>query len=50
MSVEQLIVGATGIGYAIVGVLQGTKGEWANMAIWCGYAVAQVGLWLNIKA
>mgnify|MGYP006277427097 CR=1 FL=1 len=46
---EMLIVGSTGIGYAIVGVLQGLKGEYANAAIWLGYSVAQVGLFLNLK-
>ena len=48
-SMEHLIVGATGIGYLIVGVLQWTKGETANGMIWTGYAFAQVGLWLNLK-
>ena len=49
MTVEHLIVGATGVGYLIVGVLQWLKGETANGIIWTGYAFAQVGLWLNIK-
>ena len=49
MSAEHLIVGATGLGYLIVGVLQWSKGEIANGMIWSGYAFAQVGLWLNIK-
>lgn len=47
--IEMLIVGSTGIGYAIVGTLQGLKGEYSNMAIWLGYAVAQVGLFWNLK-
>ena len=47
--IEHIIVGATGLGYLIVGVLQWTKGETANGMIWTGYAFAQVGLWLNIK-
>ena len=47
--VEMLIVGSTGIGYAIVGTLQGLKGEYSNMAIWLGYAVAQIGLFMNLK-
>lgn len=46
---EMLIVGSTGIGYAIVGTLQGLKGEYSNMAIWIGYAIAQVGLFWNLK-
>ena len=47
--IEQLIVAATGIGYAIVGVLQWYKGEASNGMIWCGYAFAQVGLFMNLK-
>lgn len=46
---EMLIVGSTGIGYAVVGILQGLKGEYSNMAIWLGYSIAQVGLFLNLK-
>ena len=49
MSIEQLIVGATGIGYMIVGVLQWSKGEMSNGMVWTGYAFAQVGLFLNLK-
>jgi hypothetical protein len=49
MSTEHLIVGATGVGYLVVGVLQWSKGEISNGMIWTGYAFAQVGLWLNIK-
>lgn len=49
LSLEHIIVGATGLGYLIVGVLQWLKGETANGMIWTGYAFAQVGLWLNIK-
>jgi len=47
--VEQVIVGATGLGYLTVGILQWAKGEGANGMIWIGYAFAQVGLWLNLK-
>ncbi len=47
--VEMLIVGATGIGYIIVGTLQGLKGEYNNMAIWIGYGIAQYGLFMNLK-
>lgn len=47
--IEQAIVAATGIGYAIVGVLQWSKGETSNGMIWVGYAFAQVGLFLNLK-
>jgi len=49
MSVEHYIVGATGLGYAIVGCLQLTKGSYSNAMIWLGYAFAQVGLWINLK-
>ena len=49
LSTEHLIVGATGLGYLIVGVLQWLKGETANGMIWTGYAFAQVGLWINLK-
>lgn len=42
MTVEQFLVGATGVSYLVVGVLQWSKGE-------PGYAFAQVGLWLNLK-
>ena len=47
--VEMLIVGSTGLGYAIVGTLQGLKGEYSNMMVWYGYAFAQIGLFLNLK-
>ena len=47
--IEQLIVGATGLGYLIVGSLQWYKGDLPNGMIWIGYAFAQVGLWLNLK-
>jgi hypothetical protein len=47
--IEMIIVGATGIGYAIVGTLQALKGQHANGMIWWGYAVAQIGLFINLK-
>ena len=46
---EKYIVGATGIGYLITGVLQFQKGATANSIIWIGYAIGQTGLWLNLK-
>jgi hypothetical protein len=49
VTVEHLIVGATGVGYLIVGTLQWFKGEVSNGLLWCGYAIAQVGLWMNLK-
>jgi hypothetical protein len=49
VSIEHLIVGATGVGYLIVGVLQWYKGDLSNGMIWSGYAFAQVGLWMNLK-
>lgn len=47
--IEKLIVGTTGLGYLIVGLLQWYKGYGANGMIWTGYAFAQVGLWLNLR-
>jgi hypothetical protein len=47
--VEMIIVGATGIGYAVVGTLQALKGEYSNASVWWGYSIAQVGLFLNLK-
>ena len=49
MTLEHYIVGATGIGYVTVGILQLTKGSVPNAMIWIGYAFAQVGLLLNLK-
>jgi hypothetical protein len=46
---EKYIVGATGIGYLITGILQFNKGAIANAMIWIGYAIGQTGLWLNLK-
>jgi len=46
---EKYIVGATGIGYLVTGVLQFQKGATANAVIWIGYAFAQIGLWLALK-
>lgn len=50
MSIEHIIVAATGIGYAIVGALQLHKGDIPNGIVWIGYAFAQSGLWMNLKA
>lgn len=47
--IEQLIVGITGIGYFTVGVLQLTKGATGNAVMWIGYALAQIGLYWNLK-
>lgn len=49
MTIEHIIVGATGVGYAVVGILQWYKGEVSNGMIWCGYAFAQIGLWINLR-
>ena len=49
MTIEHLIVGATGVGYLIVGVLQSFKGETANAFVWLGYSAAQIGLYMNLK-
>jgi hypothetical protein len=47
--IEQFIVGATGAGYLIVGILQFSKGAIPNGILWMGYAIGQVGLYLNLK-
>lgn len=49
LTLEQVIVGATGVGYFIVGMLQWGKGDGPNGMIWVGYAFAQIGLWLNLR-
>jgi len=49
MSIEHVIVASTGVGYAVVGILQWVKGDLPNGMIWVGYAFAQVGLWMNLK-
>ena len=46
---EKYIVGATGLGYLIVGLLQAKKGAMANSVVWIGYAIGQTGLWMNLK-
>lgn len=50
MSVEHVIVAATGLGYATVGTLRLAKGDINNGLIWVGYALAQIGLYRNIPA
>jgi hypothetical protein len=47
--IEQLLVGATGLSYFIVGVLQLSKGAIGNAVMWIGYALAQIGLYMNLK-
>jgi hypothetical protein len=49
MSLEHYIVGATGLGYAIVGVLRFSKGDINNGLVWIGYSLAQIGLFRLIK-
>jgi hypothetical protein len=49
MDLEKIIVGATGVGYICVGLLQLKKGSIPNFMIWTGYAFAQTGLWLTLK-
>jgi len=46
---EKYILGATGIGYLIVGILQLQKGSIPNTMVWTGYAFAQAGLWMLLK-
>lgn len=47
--IEAVLVGATGLSYFIVGVLQASKGATGNAVMWIGYAVAQIGLYMNLK-
>ena len=49
MEIEKIIVAATGLGYLVVGLAQYAKGSPSNAFIWIGYAVAQTGLWMNLK-
>jgi hypothetical protein len=49
IGIDHLIVGATGVGYAIVGFMQWGKGATGNGLMWLGYAFAQIGLWINLK-
>lgn len=49
MQLEDIIIGATGLGYVTVGILQAFKGSLPNALIWIGYAIAQVGLYMNLK-
>lgn len=47
--IEQILVGVTGLSYFIVGVLQLSKGAIGNSVMWIGYALAQIGLYMNLK-
>ena len=49
MTIEHIIVGCTGIGYAVVEALRFYKGDVDNGLVWSGYALAQIGLWRLIK-
>lgn len=49
MTIEHIIVGLTGFGYAIVGFLRFWKGDIDNGLVWTGYAIGQIGLWRLIK-
>lgn len=49
MALDKLIVAMTGMGYLLVGISQLKKGSIPNAILWCGYAFAQIGLWLNLK-
>jgi hypothetical protein len=46
---ERIIIGATGIGYLCVGIMQIRKEAYPNAIIWIGYAFSQIGLWLALK-
>ena len=47
--IEAVLVSATGLSYFVVGVLQLSKGAIGNAVMWIGYAVAQIGLYMNLK-
>jgi len=47
--IEKIIVASTGFGYLTVGLLQLQKGSYPNALIWIGYALAQIGLWINLR-
>ena len=49
ITIEQFLVAATGVSYAIFGGMQLSKGEIANAMIWSAYAFAQVGLLMNLR-
>jgi len=49
MTISHFIVALTGIGYAIVGIQQGYKGNISGFITWLGYAFAQIGLYMTLK-
>ena len=49
MTISHLIVALTGIGYAIVGLQQGLKGNISGLIVWTGYAFAQIGLYMSLS-
>lgn len=46
---EKIIIGATGVGYFLVGIMQFKKGSMPNAIIWLGYSFSQIGLWMALK-
>ena len=50
LTISHAIVALTGIGYAIVGIQQGYKGNISGLIVWAGYAFAQIGLYMSLKA
>lgn len=49
MQLDAILVTLTGISYFVVGVMQLTKGAPGNAIMWIGYALAQIGLYWNLK-
>ena len=50
LTISHAIVALTGIGYAIVGIQQGFKGNTSGLIVWTGYAFAQIGLYMSLNA
>jgi hypothetical protein len=37
------------VAYLGIGVDQGVKQNWPGLLVWAGYALANVGLWLQLR-
>ena len=49
MTLSQIIVALTGVGYLLVGIQQGANKNISGFMIWAGYAFAQAGLYQTLK-
>lgn len=49
LTISHAIVALTGVGYAIVGIQQGFKGNMSGLIVWTGYAFSQIGLYMSLK-